>query len=158
MTHHPSLRARAANEVDERRIATGHSWEQIAEHLGKPPVWTVAALLGAHPLSAEEAAKVGDLLGLSAETVRALRRQPCRTADPTIATDPTIYRFHELLAVYGPAFKELIHEKFGDGIMSAINCSVSLTRREHPDGARVVVTIDGKFLPYQWNSASDGQE
>lgn len=155
MTYNPSLREQAANEVDDRRIATGHSWEQIAEHLGKPPVWTVAALLGSHPMSRADAVKVGKLLGLSEETVRALQRQPYRTADATVSTDPTIYRFHELLAVYGPAFKELIHEQFGDGIMSAINCSVSLTRREHPDGARVVVTIDGKFLPYQWNSASD---
>ncbi|MCE0540330.1 hypothetical protein LWF15_33040 [Kineosporia rhizophila] len=92
------------------------------------------------------------MLELSDETVRALQRQPYRTADPVMASDPTIYRFHELLAVYGPAFKALIHEQFGDGIMSAINCSVDVSRREHPDGARVVVSIDGKFLPYQWGA------
>ena len=68
-------------------------------------------------------------------------------------TDPTIYRFHEALRVYGPALKELIHEQFGDGIMSAINFSVDLQKRQHPSGDRVVVTFDGKFLPYDWVSA-----
>lgn len=103
-------------------------------------------------MTATDAEKIGELLELSAETVKALQRQPYRTADEAIAHDPTIYRFHELLAVYGPAFKALIHEQFGDGIMSAINCNVTVGRREHPDGARVVVTIDGKFLPYQWGA------
>lgn len=153
MAYNPSLREHAANEIDDRRIAKGCTWQQLADHIGRPPVWSVAALLGSHPLEREEAEKIGALLDLSEETVRALQRQPYRTAVDAVSTDPTIYRFYELLAVYGPAFKALIHEEFGDGIMSAINCNVSVSRREHPDGDRVVVTIDGKFLPYQWNAA-----
>lgn len=153
MAYNPSSRARAAIDVDEQRIAKGYSWQQLAEHIGRPPVWTVAALLGSHPMSAAEAERIGALLELAPESVRALQRQPYRTADAAIATDPTVYRFHELLAVYGPAFKALIHEEFGDGIMSAINCNISIARRAHPGGDRVVVTIDGKFLPYEWNAA-----
>ena len=137
-------------EIEQRRSATGISWQKLAEHIDRPLVWTVAALLGSHPMPAKEAAAAGDLLDLSPETVAALQRQPHRTADPALQTDPTIYRFVELINVYGPAFKALIHEEFGDGIMSAINCNVSFERRADPGGDRVVVTIDGKFLPYQW--------
>jgi len=72
-----------------------------------------------------------------------------------VPTDPTIYRFYEALQVYGGALKEVIHEQFGDGIMSAINFSVDLQKKAHPSGDRVVVTFDGKFLPYQWTSAQD---
>ncbi len=68
----------------------------------------------------------------------------------TVPTDPTLYRFYEAIQVYGPAIKELIHEQFGDGIMSAINFGLTVERREHPGGDRVVVTFDGKFLPYDW--------
>ncbi|WNG83141.1 cyanase [Mycobacterium sp. ITM-2016-00316] len=137
-------------EIEQRRSATGISWQKLAEHIDRPLVWTVAALLGSHPMPAKEAVAAGDLLDLSPETVAALQRQPYRTADPALQTDPTIYRFVELINVYGPAFKALIHEEFGDGIMSAINCNVSFERRADPGGDRVVVTIDGKFLPYQW--------
>ena len=137
-------------EIEQRRSETGISWQNIADHIDRPLVWTVAALLGSHPMPAEQAGRVGELLGLSAETVAALQRQPYRTADPALLTDPTIYRFVELVNVYGPTFKALIHEEFGDGIMSAINCNVSFTRRSDPDGDRVVLTIDGKFLPYHW--------
>ncbi|HET6479247.1 MAG TPA: cyanase [Actinoplanes sp.] len=150
MTHSLSLRKRAANEVDGRRTAQGYTWQELAEKINRPPVWAVAALLGSHALNREEAEKIGSLLELSDETIQALQRQPYRVMDGAADSDPTIYRFYELLAVYGPALKALIHEQFGDGIMSAINCSVTLSRREHPDGARVIVTIDGKYLPYQW--------
>ncbi|MCF6385720.1 cyanase [Mycobacterium sp. MBM] len=139
-----------ATEIQRRRSQTGISWQKIADHIDRPLVWTVAALLGSHPMPAEEAARVGELLDLSAETVAALQRQPYRTADPALLTDPTIYRFVELVNVYGPTFKALIHEEFGDGIMSAINCNVTFERRSDPDGDRVVLTIDGKFLPYHW--------
>ncbi|MCV7065966.1 cyanase [Mycolicibacterium houstonense] len=142
--------APGTTEIEDRRIETGIGWQAIADHIDRPLVWTVAALLGSHPVPQQEASAVGELLGLSNETVAALQRQPYRTSDPSLSTDPTIYRFVELINVYGPAFKALIHEEFGDGIMSAINCNVSFARRQHPDGDRVVVTIDGKFLPYQW--------
>lgn len=137
-------------EIEQRRTETGISWQKLADHIDRPLVWTVAAMLGSHPVPAKEAVAAGELLGLSPETVAALQRQPYRTADPELLTDPTIYRFVELINVYGPTFKALIHEEFGDGIMSAINCNMTFERRADPDGDRVVVTIDGKFLPYHW--------
>ena len=139
-----------AIEVDDARRSAGLSWQKLADHIDRPLVWTVAALLGSHPVPREQAEAVRDLLSLSEETTTALQRQPYRVADSDLASDPTIYRFLELINVYGPAFKALIHEEFGDGIMSAINCNISFDRRSDPGGDRVVVTIDGKFLPYQW--------
>lgn len=129
---------------------TGTTWAAIAEHIDRPLLWTIAALLGSHPVPAGTAAEVGTLLGLDDDTVLALQRQPYRLEGDSLKADPTIYRFYELLAVYGPALKEAIHEEFGDGIMSAINCKVELERRADPDGDRVRVVIDGKFLKYQW--------
>lgn len=136
--------------ANERRVALDLSWESIATALGRPPVWVVAAVLGYHPMPEPEARTVASMLGLDEEVVAAMRRQPYRSSDESLRQDPTIYRFYELLQVYGPALKELIHEEFGDGIMSAINCNVEVTRRADPDGDRVHVTIDGKFLAYQW--------
>jgi cyanate lyase len=136
--------------ANDRRVAKGLSWHALAEAIGKPDAWTVAAVLGWHPIGGDDAAALGSLLELNEDAVAALRRQPYRTARAELETDPTVYRFYELLQVYGGAIKELVHEQFGDGIMSAINCNVSVGRRAHPDGDRVVVTIDGKFLPYQW--------
>ena len=141
---------RAAEAVRDAKERAGLTWAAIAEAIGRPREWTVAALLGMHPVPAAEAAVVGELLGLGEETVRDLQRQPYRTGLGEMADDPTIYRFHEALAVYGPAIKELIHEEFGDGIMSAINFKIGVSRREDPAGDRVVVTFDGKFLDYNW--------
>lgn len=98
----------------------------------------------------EAAVKVGALLELDDDTVLALQTQPHRLNGESLKDDPTIYRFYELLAVYGPALKEAIHEEFGDGIMSAINCKVEIERLPDPEGDRVRVVIDGKFLKYQW--------
>lgn len=140
----------AADLVVSARIRRGLSWAEIADELGTPVVWTTAALLGQHPMSAEQAERVCQLLGLDEEVAESLRLQPSRGTDPAVMADPTIYRFSEALAVYGPALKELIHEEFGDGIMSAINFQVDIARRPHPDGDRVVVTFDGKFLDYRW--------
>ncbi|WP_123028415.1 cyanase [Mycolicibacterium stellerae] len=148
MAYHPPTPP--TSEIEERRAATGISWQKLADHIDRPLVWTVAALLGSHPVPAKEASAIGELLGLSDEAVAAIQRQPYRTADDSLLSDPTIYRFVELINVYGPTLKALIHEEFGDGIMSAINCNVSFDRRLDPDGDRVVVTIDGKFLPYHW--------
>jgi cyanate lyase len=125
----------------------------LAEQLGKPKVWLTAALLGQHPLPAEDAARVGELLGLSEEQVQVLTEVPTRgsfapTGPPT---DPTVYRLYEVLQVYGPALKQLIHEEFGDGIMSAINFNLDIERRPHEGGDRVRITLDGKFLPYAWD-------
>ena len=142
---------REAGELaNEQRIKSGLSWEDLASAISRPPVWTVAAILGFHPMPTDQARAIGELLSMDVDAVMAMQRQPYRTADDSLRSDPTIYRFHELLQVYGPAIKELIHEEFGDGIMSAINCNVELGRVAHPDGDRVRVTIEGKFLAYQW--------
>jgi cyanate lyase len=140
----------AADLVVAARVRRGLTWAAIAEELGTPLVWTTAALLGQHPVPAEQAARVCELLGLDEAVAESLQQQPSRGTDPAVMADPTIYRFTEALAVYGPALKALIHEEFGDGIMSAINFQVDIARRPHPDGDRVVVTLDGKFLDYRW--------
>ncbi|MGI5222852.1 cyanase [Nocardia sp. CA-290969] len=140
----------AADLVVAARIRRGLSWADIAEALSAPLVWTTAALLGQHPMTAEQARKVCDLLGLGDAVAESLSLQPARGADPALMSDPTIYRFVEAISVYGPALKELIHEEFGDGIMSAINFKVDFARRPDPDGDRVVITFDGKFLDYRW--------
>ena len=141
-------------EVAAVRLAKGLTWQQLADAIGKPVVWTTAALLGQHPIPAELGAVLVEMLGLDESAVQVLAAVPMRGGLPTaVPTDPTVYRFYEVLQVYGGAIKELIHEKFGDGIMSAINFSVDVEKKPHPAGDRVVVTFDGKFLPYEWISA-----
>jgi cyanate lyase len=140
----------AADLVVAARVRKGLTWARIAEELGAPVVWATAALLGQHPMTPEQARTACALLDLDDTVAESLCHQPARGADPALMNDPTIYRFVEALSVYGPALKELIHEEFGDGIMSAINFRVDIARRPDPDGDRVVVTFDGKFLDYRW--------
>jgi cyanate lyase len=98
-----------------------------------------------------EAQTVVDVLELDDGVFKALKEIPMRgSLDPVVPTDPTIYRIHEITQVYGTAMKALIHEEFGDGIMSAINFNMDIERVEHEDGDRVRITYEGKFLPYQW--------
>ncbi|OAN40308.1 cyanase [Mycolicibacterium iranicum] len=143
-------KSEAAELIVAARIRKKLSWTDIAEKLDAPLVWCVAALLGQHPMTQAQAEVVCELLDLDAAVAESLQLQPSRGIEPAKLSDPTIYRFHEALAVYGPALKELIHEEFGDGIMSAINFKVDIKRRSDPDGDRVVVTFDGKFLDYRW--------
>jgi cyanate lyase len=141
----------AAEQVREAKARLGLTWAQLAEAVGRPVAWTTAALLGQHPMTEAEAAAAASLLDLDDGTRRALLLQPTRGAlETAVPVDPTIYRFYEVLQVYGPTIKELIHEEFGDGIMSAINFRLDVRRAPDPAGDRVVVTLDGKFLPYQW--------
>ncbi|HVV09704.1 cyanase [Amycolatopsis sp.] len=141
----------ASDAVLAAKVRLGLSWADLAEAVGAPLAWTTAALLGQHPMSKERASKAADILELPADVETALQLQPTRGAlDAAVPTDPTIYRFYEVLQVYGPTIKELIHEQFGDGIMSAINFRMNVERVPDPAGDRVVVTLDGKFLPYQW--------
>ncbi|MDN3354432.1 cyanase [Actinomadura sp. DC4] len=141
----------AAEAVRAAKARLGVTWDQIAEAVGRPPAWTVSALLGEHPMSAAQAEAAASLLDLKDDVQQALRLQPTRGALETVVpADPTIYRFYEVLQVYGPTIKELIHEEFGDGIMSAVNFRLDVKRVPDPAGDRVVVTLDGKFLPYQW--------
>ncbi|MBV9197630.1 MAG: cyanase [Solirubrobacterales bacterium] len=107
--------------------------------------------MGQHPFSADEANELVRIVDLPAEATRALTEIPTRGAlDGAVPVDPTIYRLYEVIQVYGPALKALIHEDFGDGIMSAINFRADVERIPDPAGDRVRITLDGKFLPYQW--------
>lgn len=144
-------REEATEEILEAKKDKGLNYEAIANEIGKHEVWTTAALLGQHPMSAEDAAIVTDMLGLDGEVASALQEIPMRgSLDSDVPTDPTIYRIHEATQVYGTTIKALIHEKFGDGIMSAINFNLDIERVEHPEGDRVRITYEGKYLPYQW--------
>jgi cyanate lyase len=141
----------AAVQVREAKARLGLTWAQLAEAVGRPVGWTTSALLGQQPMSVDEAAAAASLLDLGQDVRQALELQPSRGAlESTVPTDPTVYRFYEIIQVYGPTIKELIHEEFGDGIMSAINFRFDVRRAADPAGDRVVVTLDGKFLPYQW--------
>ena len=136
------------------RLQKGLTWQQLADAIDKPVVWTTSALLGQQPIPSELGKVLVELLGIDQSAVPVLAAVPMRGGLPTaVPTDPTIYRFYEVLQVYGGAIKELIHEQFGDGIMSAINFSVDVQKKPHPAGDRVVVTLDGKFLPYDWTAA-----
>ena len=141
----------AAEAVRAAKARLKVTWAQLAEAIDRPLAWTTAALLGQHPMTADQADAAVALLDLGDDVREALQLQPTRgSLDAPVPTDPTIYRFYEVLHVYGPTIKELIHEEFGDGIMSAINFRLDVARVPDPAGDRVVVTLDGKFLPYQW--------
>ncbi len=141
----------AAEAVLAAKARLGLTWTQLAAAVGRPVAWTTSALLGQQPMPEGEARAAVALLELDDDVRQALQLQPTRGAlDTAVPVDPTIYRFYEVLQVYGPTIKELIHEQFGDGIMSAINFRLDVSRVPDPAGDRVVVTLDGKFLPYQW--------
>ncbi|MBY4208139.1 cyanase [Rhodococcus sp. 05-2256-B2] len=143
--------ARTTTAVRLARKRLGLTWKDLAEAIEAPVAWTVAAVYGQHPLTDHQATRLTERLDLSDGALEDLTLAPYRGA-LDISSDPTVYRFHEALQVYGPALKELIHEEFGDGIMSAINFTVEVTRRPHEDGDRVIVTFDGKFLDYRWTT------
>jgi cyanate lyase len=125
------------------------SWEQIAERIGMSPVWTTSACMGQNSMSKEHADRLCSVLELGSEVSAALQECPHKTWDKTIPTDPLIYRFYEVAGVYGTTIKALIHEKFGDGIMSAIDFTLDIDKVEDPKGDRVKITMNGKFLPYK---------
>ena len=130
--------------------AKGVTWAQIAEAAGLSEVYTTSACLGENALSKEEAASVGVLLGLDAAVVEALTRTATKgEAAMTIPKEPLQYRFQELIYVYGRTMKELIEEKFGPGIMSAIDFTMDIQKQPHEKGDRVVITLNGKFLAYK---------
>ncbi len=125
-------------------------WAQLAEGIGQSKEWTTAALMGQMTLSAEQAARIAEMLDLPDEAKEMLQVVPYKGSLPTaVPTDPLIYRFYELVNVYGTSIKELIHEEFGDGIMSAIDFSMDITREPNPNGDRVHIVMSGKFLPYK---------
>ncbi len=124
------------------------SWEGIANDLGMSPVWLTSACLGMNSASPEKAKAIADYLGLDSEVAEALEVFPTKIWDQAVPTDPLIYRLYEVVGVYGGTLKEVIQEKFGDGIMSAIDFSMEVDKIEDPKGDRVLLTMNGKFLPY----------
>lgn len=124
-------------------------WEQIASEIGLSEVFATSACLGQNTLSANEAVKLGNMLNLSPEVVKALQVFPTKGQGQVVPTDPLIYRFFEICYVYGPTLKEVIQEKMGDGIMSAIDFTMDIEKIEDPKGDRVKVTMNGKFLGYK---------
>jgi cyanate lyase len=142
------------NEVTEKIIAAkvsrGLTWDEVARKVGQSKEWTTAACLGQMCLNEEQARIVGELFGLTGEEQKWLKVVPYKGSLPTaVPTDPLIYRWYEIVNVYGTTIKELIHEEFGDGIMSAIDFSMQITREPDPKGDRVNVVLSGKFLPYR---------
>lgn len=125
------------------------SWETIAQAVGMTDVWVTSVCLGMNSCSAEVADKLVALFNLPTEAKACLMAYPTKTWDESIPQDPLIYRLYEVVGVYGPTLKEVIQEKFGDGIMSAIDFSMSVDKQEDPKGDRVVLTLNGKFLPYK---------
>ncbi len=143
-------RAELTEKISILKRKKGLAWSQLARAVGRSPVWTTAALLGQMPMSKEEAQKAASALDLQEDEMALLQAIPMRgSLDQSPPIDPTIYRFHELIQVYGTTWKELIHEEFGDGIMSAIDFEMSLERLPDPKGDRVKLTMHGKFLPYR---------
>jgi cyanate lyase len=142
------------NDVTEKiitaKVSKGLKWESVAEQVGQSKEWTTALCLGQMTASAEQAQVLGEIFGLSEDEKKWLQVVPYKGSLPSqVPTDPLIYRWYEIVSVYGTTIKELIHEEFGDGIMSAIDFSMDITRQADPKGDRVSVVLSGKFLPYK---------
>jgi cyanate lyase len=126
----------------------GLTWEEIANKIGMSPVWTHSASMGMNAFPAEKAKLMVKVMGLPQEAESLLVESPTKIWEQAVPTDPCIYRFYEIVGVYGPTLKALIQEKFGDGIMSAIDFDMTVTRVESPKGDRVKVEMSGKYLGY----------
>ncbi len=142
------------NDVTEKiitaKVSQGITWESVAQKVGQSKEWTTALCLGQMTATREQAATLGEIFGLDAEEQKWLQVVPYKGSLPTaVPTDPLIYRWYEIVSVYGTTIKELIHEEFGDGIMSAIDYKMDLQRQPDPNGDRVNVVLSGKFLPYK---------
>jgi cyanate lyase len=143
-------RSEATDLILEAKQRKGLTFEAIARAVGRHKVWVTSALLGQSTMSADEARKAVEILGLGPEVAAALQEMPSKgSVGQTVPVDPLIYRFHEITQVYGTTLKALIHEMFGDGIMSAIDFTLDVQKQEDPKGDRVVITMNGKFLPYK---------
>ncbi|WP_328313286.1 cyanase [Streptomyces sp. NBC_00442] len=133
----------------EAKLRKDLSWREIADAAGLSVAFVTAAVLGQHALPADSARAVAALLGLDDDAAPLLTTVPSRGSIPGgVPTDPTIYRFYEMLQVYGTTLKALVHEEFGDGIISAINFRLDVKKVADPEGGeRAVITLDGKYLP-----------
>src|SRR3989338_7916061 len=142
------------NDITEKiitvKVSKGITWESVAKKVGLSKEWTTAGCLGQMTFDEKQAKVIGKIFGLTAEEQKWLQVVPYKGSLPTpVPTDPLIYRWYEIVSVYGSTIKELIHEEFGDGIMSAIDFSMDIQRQGDPKGDRVNVVLSGKFLPYK---------
>ena len=145
-----SSRTQVTEMIVSAKVRKGLKWADVAEKVGMAKEWTTAACLGQMQLSKEQAVVVGEIFELSDEAIAWLQIVPYKGSLPTaVPTDPLIYRWYELVNVYGTTIKERIHEEFGDGIMSAIDFSMDIQRQADAKGDRVNVVLSGKFLPYK---------
>ena len=143
-------RTEVTEAIIAAKIRKGLRWADLAKAVGRSKEWVTAGLLGQMAFTREQAETLGQTLGLSDEAVTLLQTVPYKGSLPSaVPTDPLIYRFYELISVYGTTIKELIHEEFGDGIMSAIDFNMDITREPDPKGDRVKIVMSGKFLPYK---------
>lgn len=143
-------RLAVTEKIIAAKVSKGLKWEAVARAVGHSKEWVTALCLGQMTATAEQAAVLAGLFDLDAEDCKWLQEVPYKGALPTaVPTDPLIYRLYELVSVYGTTIKALIHEEFGDGIMSAIDFSMDLTREPDPKGDRVHLVMSGKFLPYK---------
>lgn len=146
----PMTREDVSDLIYAAKVQGGIRWADVARELELSKEWTTAACLGQMTLTATQAQTVGRIFGLPKEAVALLQVVPYKGSLPTsVPTDPLIYRWYEIVNVYGTTIKELIHEELGDGIMSAIDFSMDIVREPDPKGDRVKVTLSGKFLPYK---------
>lgn len=125
------------------------TWEEMGAALGMSPVWVASACHGMNSAPPEKAKAIAEYLGLDGAVEEALAAFPTKIWDQAVPTDPLIYRLYEVVGVYGVTLKEVIQEKFGDGIMSAIDFTMEVDKEENPKGDRVILTLNGKFLPYK---------
>ena len=142
------------NDITEKiitvKVAKGLKWDDIAKKVGMSKEWVTAGCLGQMTFDDKQAKVLGKIFGLTAEEQKWLQVVPYKGSLATaVPTDPLIYRWYEMVNVYGTTIKELIHEEFGDGIMSAIDFSMDIQRTADPKGDRVNVVLSGKFLPYK---------
>ncbi|MBA4257273.1 MAG: cyanase [Polaromonas sp.] len=143
-------RLEVTEKIISTKVAQDIKWADVAAKVGLSKEWVTAACLGQMTLDAAQAKTIGDIFGLTAEEQKWLQVVPYKGSLPTpVPTDPLIYRWYEVVSVYGSTIKELIHEEFGDGIMSAIDFSMDIQRQADPKGDRVNVVLSGKFLPYK---------
>src|SRR3954470_7684579 len=146
----PMTRSDVTEMIVMSRLKKGLTWAKLAKAVGQSKEWTTAALLGQMQMTKPQAESAGKMLGLPADAILLLQQVPYKGSLPTaVPTDPLIYRFYELVNVYGTTFKELIHEEFGDGIMSAIDFDMDLTRLPNEKGDRVKIVMSGKYLQYK---------
>jgi cyanate lyase len=135
-------------QIIEAKKKAGLTWDGIAKSIDMSPVFTHSACMGMNAFPTDKAQALASLLGLSDDAVSVLVESPTKVWEQSIPTDPCIYRFYEIVGVYGPTLKALIHEEFGDGIMSAIDFEMSVKRVENPKGDRVKIEMSGKYLQY----------